>query len=234
MKKKNYCPPDSVENATEMYYSVDSGSLKAFDGSTTLTINGDEGSVQTVYVKAVNGTKSAEATYTYKIEVEDDDDDKEETVEIFFDVTGCSWFGNDNAVTVTLAAGKNLWSANSGLNGGTWSQNDALGSSNGGGEEKSETMTVYFVNNYGWNGTVKAYFWGSEAQSVSWPGVEMTSAGKDSNGNAMYKIVVPTDIVGLIFTNGSSQTVDITTNLKDGAVFSVSGNSGSKYSVSVK
>ena len=62
----------------------------------------------------------------------------------------------------------------------------------------------------------------------------MTSAGKDSNGNAMYKIVVPTDIVGLIFTNGSSQTVDITTNLKDGAVFSVSGNSGSKYSVSVK
>ncbi|MEE0861684.1 MAG: hypothetical protein U0L79_01760 [Lachnospiraceae bacterium] len=50
----------------------------------------------------------------------------------------------------------------------------------------------------------------------------------------MYKIVIPTDIVGLIFTNGSTQTVDITTNLKDGAVFSVSGNSGSKYNVSVK
>ena len=140
-----------------------------------------------------------------------------------------------NAVTVTLTSGKNLWSANSGLNGGTWSQNDALGKAVGGGDDKKEdTMTVYFVNNYGWNGTVKAYFWGSEAQSVSWPGVEMTAAGKDSNGNAMYKIVIPTDIVGLIFTNGSTQTVDITTNLKDGAVFSVSGNSGSKCNVSVK
>ena len=50
----------------------------------------------------------------------------------------------------------------------------------------------------------------------------------------MYKIVIPTDIVGLIFTNGSTQTVDITTNLKDGAVFSVSGKSDSKYNVSVK
>ena len=140
-----------------------------------------------------------------------------------------------NAVTVTLTSGKNLWSANSGLNGGTWSQNDALGKAVGGGDDKKEdTMTVYFVNNYGWNGTVKAYFWGSEAQSVSWPGVEMTAAGKDSNGNAMYKIVIPTDIVGLIFTNGSTQTVDITTNLKDGAVFSVSGKSGSKYNVSVE
>ena len=278
-----------VTNAKSATLTVN-GVVENFAGSITKTFTADS----TVVVKAVNGSKNAEATYTYKFEVEeekeddkeDKDDNEKEIVEIFFDVTGCSWFGNDNAVaavkfnteseykkcdtvtvngktyykievvegatslsicrmlqsgatynavTVTLTAGKNLWSANSGLNGGTWSQNDSLGSSTyGGGEEKSETMTVYFVNNYGWNGTIKAYFWGSEKDSVSWPGVEMTAAGKDANGNAMYKIVIPTDVVGLIFTNGSTQTVDITTNLKDGAVFSVSGNSNGKYSVSVK
>ena len=241
-----------------------------------------------VLKETTGGISYVEKTYTYTFKSAE----VTTTATIFFDVAGCSWFGNDNAVaavkfntdssykkcetvtvngktyykvevpegaknfticrmlpsgatynavTVTLATGKNLWTANSGLGGGTWSQNATLGSStygggsNGGGsEEKKETMTVYFVNNYNWNGTIKAYFWGSSKESVSWPGVAMTYVGKDSSGKAMYKLEIPTDIVGLIFTNGSTQTVDITANLKDGAVFSISGNSGSKYSVTVK
>ncbi len=95
-------------------------------------------------------------------------------------------------------------------------------------------ITVYFTNNYSWNGTIKAYYWGSSVSSVSWPGVEMTYVGKDSSGYSVYTITVPDDIVGLIFTNGSSQTVDITTNLEDDAEFSISGNDGGKYSVSVE
>lgn len=276
------------------------GVAESFTGSVTKTFTTDS----TVVVKAVNGTKTAEATYTYKFEVveEDNNDNSNEdndgnediietTVSIFFDVTPCSWFANDNAVAavkfdtesnykkcdtvtvdgktyykievpegaksfticrmlpsgatynavnVTLATDKNLWTANSGLGGGTWSQNNALGSSanssndNGNTEEKSETMTVYFVNNYGWNGTIKAYYWGSEKDSVSWPGVAMTKTGTNANGNTIYAITVPSDIVGLIFTNGSSQTVDITTNLEDGTTFSISGNSNNKYSVTSK
>ena len=255
------------------------GKSESFSGSITKTFTGDS----TVVVKAINGTKSEEKTYTYTFKSEE----VTTTANIFFDVTGCSWFGNDNAVaavkfntennykkcetvtvngktyykmevpegaksltlcrmlpsgatynavTVTLATGKNLWTANSGLGGGTWSQNNALGSlSNGGGlVEKKETMTVYFVNNYGWNGTIKAYFWGSEKESVTWPGVAMTYVGKDSSGNSMYKMEIPSDIVGLIFTNGSTQTVDITESLKDGAIFSIFGNSGNKYNVTVK
>ena len=278
----------TANNAKNATLTVN-GVAESFTGSVTKTFTADS----TVVVKAVNGTKSAEKSYTYTFKVvEEETDDKETTATIFFDVTGCSWFGNDNAVaavkfntensykkcatvtvngktyykievpegaksfaicrmlpsgatynavTVTLATGKNLWTANSGLGGGTWSQNAALAATvagNTGGssssEEKSETITVYFVNNYNWSGTIKAYFWGSSKETVSWPGKAMTYVGKDSSGKAMYKLEIPSDIVGLIFTNGSTQTVDITANLNDGAVFSISGNSGSKYSVVVK
>lgn len=101
-------------------------------------------------------------------------------------------------------------------------------------EEDDEVITVYFTNNYNWNGTIRAYYWGSSAESVSWPGVEMTYVGTDSNGYAVYTITIPDDIVGLIFTNGSAQTVDITTNLEDDTYFSISGNSGGKYNVSAQ
>lgn len=253
------------------------GVEEAFDGSVTKTFTADS----TVVVKVVNGSKSAEKTYTYTFK------SVEATASVYFDVSACTWFTNDNAVaavkfntessytkcdtvtvdgktyyeievpdgatslsicrmlpsgntynavTVSLATGKNLWTAYSGLNGGTWTQNDALGTVvvGGGNEEDEETMTVYFVNNYGWSGTIKAYYWGSEKDSVSWPGVAMTKSGTDANGKTIYAITIPSDIVGLIFTNGSSQTVDITTNLEDETVFSISGQSGSKYNVSAQ
>lgn len=148
-------------------------------------------------------------------------------------VTVCRMLSNGNTyneVTVSLVSGKNVWTGNSGFNGGNWSYDSAFGGGND--DEKKTTMTVYFANNYNWSGTMKAYFWGSSSETVSWPGTEMTSAGTDDNGNAVYKITIPNDITGLIFTNGSEQTVDITEDLTEGKLFTISGNSGSKYTVS--
>ena len=248
------------------------GKAESFTGSVTKTFTEDA----TVVVKAVNGTKNATATFEYKFKKVSD------TVEVFFDVTQCGWFGNDyavaavkfnnqskftacetetvngktyykaevpdgatslelcrmlpsgatyNTVKISLADGKNLWTAYSGLNGGNWTKDASLGE--GYTEDPIEnTITVYFENNYRWDGTIRAYYWGSSAESVNWPGVEMTYVKTNSSGNAVYKITIPSDIVGLIFTNGSAQTIDITTNLKNNAEFCISGNSGSKYNVS--
>ncbi len=135
-----------------------------------------------------------------------------------------------NAVFETLSSGKNLWTAYSGMNGGSWSYSSLLD-----GNDYSDSilddgmMTVKFTNNYSWSGTIKAYYWGSSEKSVSWPGEVMTSLGSD-----VYEIRIPDDITGLIFTNGSLQTVDITTNLTDGIHFYISGNNSGKYTVSTK
>lgn len=134
-----------------------------------------------------------------------------------------------NVLNVTLSNGKNVWTGNSGFNGGSWSNVAGLGQTVVT-PPVGDTMTVYFVNNYDLNGTIKAYYWGGGA-SVSWPGEAMTKVSVNASGKTVYKITVPTGITGLIFTNGSSQTVDITTNLKDGTLFTLSGNSGSKYTV---
>lgn len=144
-----------------------------------------------------------------------------------------------NAITFSLVDGMNLWTSYSGFNGGDWSSNAALGDDySEESDEKEDTednaVTVYFTNNYNWAGTIRAYFWGSAEESVSWPGVEMTYAGVDSNGYSVYEITVPRDIAGIIFTNGSAQTVDITMELEEDMSFSISGSSGSKYDVSVE
>ncbi len=267
----------TVEDAESATITVN-GETESFTDSIIKTFTDDA----TVVVTAVNGTKTTTESYTYTFK------SVEDVVAVYFDVTACSWFGNDgavaavkfntqssfakcdtvtvdgktyyvaevpegatsvviarmipsgntyNAVTISLEDGMNLWTAYSGLNGGSWSNNTALGGSVVEDEEEEtveETMTIYFTNNYSWSGTIKAYYWGNSVSSVSWPGEAMTYVGMDSNGYSVYSITVPTDIVGLIFTNGSVQTVDITTNLEDDAEFSISGNDGGKYSVSVE
>ena len=37
---------------------------------------------------------------------------------------------------------------------------------------------------------MKAYFWGSSSETVSWPGTEMTSAGTDDNGNPIGNYLI--------------------------------------------
>lgn len=44
---------------------------------------------------------------------------------------------------------------------------------------------------------------------TSWPGQAMTKSGTDDNGKAEYTFELPDGATYVIFSNGSSQTVDI-------------------------
>ena len=97
--------------------------------------------------------------------------------------------------------------------------------------DQKETVKVYFSNNYRW-GSVYAYFWGGKNPSNAWPGNQMTYVGNNEYNEAVYSIDVPTDVTGLVFTNGSgAQTKDITSGIAEGAGFYISGGSSNAYNV---
>ncbi len=92
--------------------------------------------------------------------------------------------------------------------------------------------TVTFTNSLGWGGTIYCYYWqaGSEGP-VAWPGTAMTSAGTNDYGQAMYTFNVPAGNNCVIFTNGSSQTVDITLDGSVTKFYAKSEMSGSGHQV---
>lgn len=95
----------------------------------------------------------------------------------------------------------------------------------------SDMVTIYFTNNHNWS-NVYAYFWGGSSASGSWPGNNMTYVGLNEFNQQVYKIDIPADSNGLIFTNGlGEQTVDITSGINDKAGFYISGWNGSKLNV---
>lgn len=72
------------------------------------------------------------------------------------------------------------------------------------------TYTVTFTNSKWWSGTISCYAWDDAGVYIkAWPGEAMTSIGTNDYGQTMYTYEVPSNITNLIFTNGSSQTVDI-------------------------
>ncbi len=72
------------------------------------------------------------------------------------------------------------------------------------------TYTVTFTNSNSWSGTIYCYAWDDAGQYVTaWPGTAMTSIGTNDYGQTMYTYEVPSNVTNLIFSNGSSQTVDI-------------------------
>lgn len=71
--------------------------------------------------------------------------------------------------------------------------------------------TVTFTNSFNWSGTIKCYYWSDENTSMTvWPGATMSAIGVNDFGQTMYTFEVPQGAKYLIFTNGSSQTTDIT------------------------
>ena len=68
--------------------------------------------------------------------------------------------------------------------------------------------TVLFTNNNSWS-TVNVYAWGGDI-SMSWPGIPATYYGTNDYGQGQYSYVLPAGVEGIIFNNGSEQTVDIT------------------------
>ncbi|MCD8025913.1 MAG: starch-binding protein, partial [Clostridiales bacterium] len=81
----------------------------------------------------------------------------------------------------------------------------------------SSSGTIYFTDNQGW-GTVYAYFWSDSSTDLggAWPGTAMTSAGDNGYGQTNYYATIPSGATYVIFTNGTSQTEDITLSSYDG------------------
>lgn len=91
--------------------------------------------------------------------------------------------------------------------------------------------TYYFVNTNNWS-KVYGYAWTS-GSNAPWPGVELQSCGT-YNGHKVYSIKFATagEYKNLIFTDGSSQTVDIALGDYQYNGFIINGNSDGKYTVS--
>ncbi len=77
-------------------------------------------------------------------------------------------------------------------------------------EPVKDTYTVTFTNSKLWSGKIYCYAWTDGGEYIAaWPGTAMTSAGTNDYGQAMYTVEVPSSVDRLIFTNNSSQTIDI-------------------------
>lgn len=73
-------------------------------------------------------------------------------------------------------------------------------------DDPAESATVYFTDTEGWN-NIKVYWWTDSANNV-WPGTSMTYVRKSSSGKSIYQATVPKN-AKVIFSGGTSQTVDI-------------------------
>ncbi len=77
-------------------------------------------------------------------------------------------------------------------------------------DTEPEVRKVTFTNSFYWSGSINCYFWSDEDTGMSaWPGVAMQSVGNNDFGETMYTLDVPAGATWIIFTNGTSQTVDI-------------------------
>lgn len=75
----------------------------------------------------------------------------------------------------------------------------------------STNYTVTFTNSLSWSGTIYCYYWKDGSTGpIAWPGKAMTYSTTNEYGQAVYTVEVPKTMNRLIFSNGSSQTVNIT------------------------
>lgn len=99
---------------------------------------------------------------------------------------------------------------------------------------ESETVTVYFQNNWLWT-DVTCYYWGSTTgTNPQWPGEAMTLAGTQDDYE-VYSMDIPADVEGLIINgiknDGSGnrdQTPDIKTGIVDGAGWKMNWSNGNQ------
>ncbi len=124
-------------------------------------------------------------------------DGSNQTVDIPFDASVTGYY-----LTGTVD-GSNHYEVDS------WTDDQNQGQGQGQGGE-STTSTVLFTNNKGW-GAVSCYAWDENETKLlgEWPGTPMTSLGNNDYGEPQYSIAVPDSATHIIFTDGDSQTVDI-------------------------
>lgn len=99
---------------------------------------------------------------------------------------------------------------------GAWSHGDGSWST------YSDTITVYAVNNIGWD-NMYIHYWGGNS-ATQWPGVQMTA----TSIAGLYSYDIPFNTTGIIFDKGESngvvgtnQTGDISTGISNGAVWTI-------------
>ena len=89
----------------------------------------------------------------------------------------------------------------------------------------------YFENNKSWS-KVYAYAWTGSVHNAEWPGVQISKSGT-SNGHDVYKVQFDSagQYQNLIFTDGSSQTVDIGLAYYKYNAFRLNSTTNGKYEV---
>ena len=104
---------------------------------------------------------------------------------------------------------------------GSWSNSSEStggGSSSGSDTATTETITVYFQNNWLWT-NVSCHYWGAE--ETAWPGAPMNKVG-GADGYDVYSIELPAGTTGFLFTgiknDGSGATDQSPDIVVDGLV----------------
>ena len=90
-----------------------------------------------------------------------------------------------------------------------------------------ETKTVLFSNSGNWSGTIYCYHW-MEGETPAWPGDEMTLVGQNDYGQNQYSIDIPVGS-NIVFTNGTTQTVDLVFTGAETGFYPESTDSEGKY-----
>lgn len=97
----------------------------------------------------------------------------------------------------------------------------------------TETMTIYFTNNWDWT-DVSVHYWGSDF-GTAWTGAKMDKTElKDPNGKDIYSYEIPVNITGMIFNgqkennSGRDQSPNITSGWKDGLGYYMYWDNGNK------
>ena len=96
--------------------------------------------------------------------------------------------------------------------------------------EPGETITVKFTDALGW-GDVHVYYWPNGAE---WPGTAMEKAEVNDFGQQVYTAEIPANVDGIIFNGNGNQTVDIKTDIADGAQwYTIDEKEGNGYKVAL-
>lgn len=91
---------------------------------------------------------------------------------------------------------------------------------------------VTFTNSLNWSGTIYCYYWSdSNTAMVTWPGKAMTKSGTNEFNQTLYTFEVPQNATKIIFTNGSSQTVDISYSGGETKYYAENSKTGNGYNV---
>ncbi len=95
-----------------------------------------------------------------------------------------------------------------------------------------KSNTVTFTNSLNWSGTIYCYYWSDQNTAMtSWPGKAMTNSGSNEFAQTLYTFDVPNGANYLIFTNGSSQTVDIKYSGGEVKYYALNTKTGNGYNV---